>query len=152
MTSRTVRHLFLLCGIRYTNFVIADDIPGIADFASDLDEDDEDEDDEDEDDEEDGGAEDVGGSRQDVDSQPPSASKKGKSSAQQKSKPKLPPKKGTAFSSALFAKFQSNHCLIYSSLQAAELALKLNTRLKRRAHMSITINKMVLSTHEVSCK
>ena len=64
MTSRTVRHLFLLCGIRYTNCVVADDIPGVADFASDLDEDDEDEDDEDEDDEEDGGAEDVGGSGQ----------------------------------------------------------------------------------------
>jgi hypothetical protein len=85
--------------------VLADDIPGVADFDSDLDEDDEDEDDE-----EDGGAEDGDGSGQDVDAQPPPASKKGKSGAQQKAVPKLPPKKGIVLSSALFTKPHSIDC------------------------------------------
>ena len=67
------------------DYAFADDIPGVADFASDLDEDD-DEDDEEEDDEE-ADASDDGVA-------PPPASTKGKGSLRPKAAPKLPPKKG----------------------------------------------------------
>ena len=68
-----------------TNYAFADDIPGVADFASDLDEYD-DEDDEEEDDEE-ADASDDGVA-------PPPASTKGNGSLRRKAAPKLPPKKG----------------------------------------------------------
>ncbi len=72
---------------------LADDIPGVADFASDLDDEYDEEDDEDDDDDDDDA-----GSEDDADSgpasKPPPASKKGKGAVVPKSVPKLPPRKG----------------------------------------------------------
>jgi hypothetical protein len=84
---------------------LADDVPGVADFASDLDDDEDDDDDDDDDDEE--GRDEDAASADDGDSgretKPPHASKAGKSNIRPKAAPKLPPKKGVTSALPLHA-------------------------------------------------
>jgi protein MAK16 len=128
---------------------LADDVPGVADFASDLDEDDEDDDDE-EGGEEDEASEDDGDSGRET--KPPHASKAGKSSAQPKAAPKLPPKKGTVWALSLHLLSCSNlrEIFVMHWWQAAELASKSSTRRKRLTRPTpTTINKLSRFRHRM---